>query len=46
VTSVGFVLAGAPATVIAPATILAVGGALGAILRFVPLLRRRARVVA
>jgi MFS family permease len=45
-TPVGFVLAGVVATVIAPTTILAVGGALGAILWFVPLLWRRVRVVA
>lgn len=45
-TPVGFVLAGAVATVIAPTTILAVGGALGAMLWFVPLLWRRVRVVA
>ncbi len=45
-TPVGFVLAGVVATVVAPTTILAVGGALGAILWFVPLLWRRVRVVA
>jgi MFS family permease len=45
-TPVGFVLAGVAATVIAPTTILAVGGALGAILWFVPLLWRKVRVVA
>jgi MFS family permease len=45
-TPVGFVLAGAAATVVAPTTILACGGALGAILWFVPLLWRRVRVVA
>jgi MFS family permease len=45
-TPVGFVLAGAAATVIAPTTILAVGGSLGAILWFVPLLWRKVRVVA
>jgi MFS family permease len=45
-TPVGFVLAGIAATVIAPTTILAAGGALGAILWFVPLLWRKVRVVA
>lgn len=45
-TPVGFVLAGVAATAIAPTTILAVGGALGAILWFVPLLWRKVRVVA
>jgi MFS family permease len=45
-TPVGFVLAGVAATVIAPTTILAVGGALGAMLWFVPLLWRKVRVVA
>jgi MFS family permease len=45
-TPVGFVLAGAAATVIAPTTILAAGGALGAILWFVPLIWRKVRVVA
>jgi MFS family permease len=45
-TPVGFVLAGVAATAIAPTTILAVGGALGAILWFVPLLWGKVRVVA
>ena len=45
-TPVGFVLAGVVATVVAPTTILAVGGALGAILWFVPLLWRKVRVAA
>jgi MFS family permease len=45
-TPVGFVLAGAAATAIAPTTILAAGGALGAMLWFVPLLWRKVRVVA
>jgi MFS family permease len=45
-TPVGFVLAGAAATVVAPTTILAVGGALGAILWFVPLVWRKVRVAA
>jgi MFS family permease len=45
-TPVGFVLAGAVATVVAPTTILVAGGALGAILWFVPLLWQRVRVVA
>jgi MFS family permease len=45
-TPVGFVLAGVAATVVAPTTILAAGGALGAILWFVPLLWRKVRVVA
>ena len=40
-TPVGFVLAAVAATVIAPTTILAVGGGLGAILWFVPLAWRR-----
>jgi MFS family permease len=45
-TPVGFVVAGVAATVIAPTKILAAGGALGAILWFVPLLWRKVRVVA
>jgi MFS family permease len=45
-TPVGFVLAGVAATVVAPTTILAVGGALGAMLWFVPLLWRKVRVAA
>jgi MFS family permease len=45
-TPVGFVLAGVVATAIAPTAILAVGGALGAMLWFVPLLWRKVRVVA
>jgi MFS family permease len=45
-TPVGFVLAGVAATAIAPTTILAVGGALGAMLWFVPLLWRPVRVAA
>ncbi len=45
-TPVGFVLAGVAATVVAPTTILAVGGALGAILWFVPLTWKRVRTVA
>jgi hypothetical protein len=45
-TPVGFVLAGVAANVIAPTSILAAGGALGAILWFVPLLWRKVRVVA
>ncbi len=45
-TPIGFVLAGIAATVVAPTTILAVGGSLGAILWFVPLLWRKVRVVA
>jgi MFS family permease len=45
-TPVGFVPAGVAATVVAPTTILAVGGALGAILWFMPLLWRKVRVVA
>jgi MFS family permease len=45
-TPVGFVLAGVAATVIAPTSILAAGGALGAILWFVPLLWRQVRVAA
>jgi MFS family permease len=42
-TPVGYVLAGAMATVVAPTTILAVGGLLGATLWFVPLGWRRVR---
>jgi MFS family permease len=45
-TPVGFVLAGVAATVIAPTSILAAGGALGAFLWFVPLLWRKVRVAA
>jgi MFS transporter, DHA3 family, tetracycline resistance protein len=45
-TPVGYVLAGAVATVVAPTTILAVGGALGALLWFVPLGWRRVRMAA
>ena len=45
-TPVGFVLSGAVATVVAPTTILAVGGALGAMLWFVPLLWRKVRIAA
>jgi MFS family permease len=45
-TPVGFVLAAALATVIAPTTILAVGGTLGAILWFAPLTWRRVRTAA
>jgi MFS family permease len=44
-TPVGFVVAGIAATAIAPTTILAVGGALGAVLWFVPLLWRPVRIV-
>lgn len=45
-TPVGFVLAGVAAATIAPTTILAVGGALGALLWFVPLIWKRVRIVA
>jgi len=45
-TPLGFVLAGAAATLIAPTTILAVGGAAGAILWLVPLLWRPVREAA
>ena len=45
-TPVGYVLAGAVATAVAPTTILAVGGALGALLWFVPLTWRRVRTAA
>jgi MFS family permease len=45
-TPVGFVLAGIAATAIAPTTILAAGGVLGAMLWFVPLLWSKVRVVA
>ena len=44
-TPVGYVLAAVAATAIAPTTILAVGGALGAGLWFVPLAWRKVRVV-
>ncbi|HEX4526055.1 MAG TPA: MFS transporter [Gaiellaceae bacterium] len=44
-TPVGFVLAGLAATAIAPTTILAVGGALGAALWFVPLAWDKVRTV-
>ena len=44
-TPVGFVVAGIAATAIAPTTILAVGGALGAVFWFVPLLWKPVRVV-
>jgi len=44
-TPVGFVLAAVAATAIAPTTILAVGGALGAILWFMPLAWRKVRIV-
>jgi MFS family permease len=45
-TPVGYVLAGAVATAVAPTTILAAGGALGALLWFVPLTWRRVRTAA
>lgn len=45
-TPVGFVLAGAIATVVAPTTVLAVGGAVGTIVWFMPLTWRRVRIVA
>jgi MFS family permease len=45
-TPVGFALAGVVATAVAPATILAVGGTLGALLWFVPLGWRRVRTAA
>ena len=45
-TPVGYVLAGALATLVAPTTVLAVGGALGAILWFAPLTWRRVRAAA
>ena len=45
-TPVGFVLAGALATVVAPTTILAVGGTLGTLLWFAPLTWRRVRTAA
>ena len=44
-TPVGFVLAGVAATAVSPTAILATGGALGALLWFVPLTWRRVRVV-
>jgi MFS family permease len=43
-TPVGFVLAGAIAGIVAPTAILAVGGAIGALLWFVPLASRKVRV--
>ena len=45
-TPVGYVLAGAIATFVAPTTILAIGGALGACLWFAPLTWRRVRLRA
>jgi MFS family permease len=45
-TPVGYVLAGAVATLVTPTAILAVGGTLGALLWFVPLGWRRVRVAA
>jgi MFS family permease len=45
-TPVGFSLAGALATAVAPTTILAIGGSLGAILWFVPLGWRKVRLAA
>ena len=45
-TPVGFALAGVAASVVAPTTLLAVGGALGALLWFVPLAWPRVRVTA
>ncbi|HEY6960683.1 MAG TPA: MFS transporter [Gaiellaceae bacterium] len=45
-TPVGYVLAGAVATVVSPTLILAVGGTLGAVLWFVPLGWRRVRMAA
>jgi MFS family permease len=45
-TPVGYVLAGALATVVAPTTVLAVGGTLGAVLWFAPLTWRRVRTAA
>jgi len=45
-TPVGYVLAGALATTVAPTTILAVGGTIGALLWFAPLTWRRVRTAA
>jgi len=45
-TPVGYVLAGAVATRVAPTTVLAVGGGFGAFLWFAPLMWRRVRVKA
>ena len=45
-TPVGYVLAGGARDVVAPTTMLAVGGALGAILWFAPLTWRRVRAAA
>ena len=44
-TPIGFVLAGALASVVAPTTVLAVGGAVGTILWFAPLTWRKVRTV-
>ena len=45
-TPVGYVVAGAVSTAVAPTAILAVGGALGALLWFAPLTWRRVRIAA
>ena len=45
-TPVGFVVAGIAASAVAPTSVLAVGGALGALLWFVPLTWRKVRIVA
>jgi hypothetical protein len=45
-TPIGFVIAAAAAGVVAPTTILVVGGALGCVLWLGPLLRREVRVAA
>lgn len=45
-TPVGFAVAGAIAAVVAPTTVLAIGGALGTLLWFVPLLWGRVRTAA
>jgi MFS family permease len=43
---VGYVLAGVAASAVTPTTILAIGGALGTVLWFVPLTRREVRIAA
>ena len=45
-TPVGFVIAGVAATAVAPTTVLAVGGAVGVLCWFVPLLHRGVRLAA
>ena len=45
-TPIGFVFAGVAAGIVAPTTVLAVGGAIGVMLWFVPLLNRGVRLAA